>query len=120
MEEFEVFLDSEGLQKVFEIVDMYVNKDEMKKRFELLDVSGSGVLTIDEFVEGLATYQEGLSTKHIVNLDYAVRRLSARFDIRMKEMETKVATLKKRNIILLDGLRKQEQIYQQQHCAIFA
>lgn len=119
-EEFEAFLDSEGLQKVFEIVDMYVHKDEMRKKFEILDVSGSGELTIDEFVEGLATYQEGLSTKHIVTLDYALRRLGAHFDSVMSDMEKKVGTLKSRNSILLDSLRKQEQIHQQQHCAIYA
>jgi Na+-transporting methylmalonyl-CoA/oxaloacetate decarboxylase gamma subunit len=119
-DEFDQFLESESLQSLFAKLNIPFNKDELKKRFDLLDVTGAGHLTIDEFVEGLAAYHEGLSTKHVVNLDYSVRRLEVNFDKRIKELEHHAELLKRRNIILLENMRKQEQIYQQQHCAIYA
>mmetsp|Transcript_27192 Transcript_27192/g.49541 ORF Transcript_27192/g.49541 Transcript_27192/m.49541 type:complete len:545 (-) Transcript_27192:55-1689(-) len=119
-EELEELLESHSLKKVFEACDIQVQKDELKKRFEMLDVSDTGVLTIDEFVEGLAWYQEGLSTKHIVNLDYSVRRLSMTFEGKIDRLELKVSTLRKKSNALLDRIRKQNQVYLQQHMALHA
>lgn len=119
-EELEDLLESHNLKKVFEACDIAVQKDDLKKRFDMLDVADTGVLTIDEFVEGLAWYQEGLSTKHIVNLDYSVRRLSMTFEGKIDRLELKVTNLRKRSGAILDRLRKQNQVYYQQHMALHA
>jgi voltage-gated sodium channel len=118
--EFDAFLQSETLEKLFKSLEISFHKEEMRQTFDILDISRSGTLKIEEFVEGLASYQEGLSTKHVVTLDYSVRRLAANFDSKISVIERNVETLMKRNAVLLENMRKQEQVYQQQHCAIYA
>eukprot|EP00932_Pfiesteria_piscicida_P004996 SRR837773.14901.p1 GENE.SRR837773.14901~~SRR837773.14901.p1 ORF type:complete len:117 (+),score=32.04 SRR837773.14901:52-351(+) len=53
-------------------------------------MSESGQLTIDEFVTGLSTLQEGLATKHMVSIDYPLKRVSLKTGKHIDKLATAV------------------------------
>merc|ERR1712137_885888 len=75
LEEFNGLVEKDFVYKRMKELGIQLSHDELLKAFELLDVDDSGELTIDEFVEGLGYMQEGLATKHIVNVDYSLKRV---------------------------------------------
>lgn len=74
----------------------------------MLDTDGVGELTIDEFVSGLAYLQEGLSTKHIVDVEYSVKKVSHRTEQRLEKIKRFMADMKSLNQDVHASLRGQE------------
>merc|ERR1712217_887846 len=118
--EFEALLSTNMMDSLFAKLDIHIKKEELLETWDMLDVSGEGVLTVDEFVDGLAYLQEEtISTRHIVVIDYSIKRLNLNMGTRLKALKSKVSMWRKRNQCLLDTLRQQEQVHQQQNIALW-
>lgn len=87
---------------------------DLENAWDLLDVHKTGELTIDEFVTGLAFLQEGLSTKHIANVDYTQKRTSAKAVENLERIRLAVAAIKDRNSELEAGMKTHNETSQQE------
>merc|ERR1712207_93725 len=85
-----------------------LSSEEMLKAWDMLDVDDSGELTIDEFVDGLGYLQEGLATKHIVNVDYSLKGVERQVQQRMDGIQNAVRPVTQQNEKILSVIRKQE------------
>merc|ERR1719277_1111918 len=63
---------------------VHMSRDDLTKAWEMLDIDDSGELTIDEFVTGLSTLQEGLTTKHMVCVDYSLKKVTLKAESSME------------------------------------
>lgn len=96
---------------------IHMTQDEFFKCWDMLDVHGEGELTIDEFVTGLAYLQEGLSTKHIVSVDYTLKRVAVRVQVKMDALREIIDSIKLKSEDVLDNMRTQEEwLAEQQRC----
>merc|ERR1712217_354994 len=88
----------------------YLDKEEFEslinKAWSMLDMDGSGELNIEEFVTGLSYLQEGLATKHILNVDYSLKRVAVNCENRMDKMSILVAQVVGQNEEIMRHLEK--------------
>lgn len=117
--EFEELVESEALTKLMGKLDVSIVKEDMTKTWDMLDVTKEGVLTIEEFVDGLSWLQEGLCTRHVATLRYGIQRFTKQVEHRMGRLEDRVARCRRQNEVLLSSLRKQEQVQRQQCLALY-
>mmetsp|Transcript_37518 Transcript_37518/g.86587 ORF Transcript_37518/g.86587 Transcript_37518/m.86587 type:complete len:463 (+) Transcript_37518:142-1530(+) len=96
-EEFDQMMQKEFVQQQMKKLGVNLTQDELKGAWQLLDVDGSGELTIDLFVSGLAYLQERLSAIHVVNVDYNLKRTSARMHLRLAKVAEYLEELKRQN-----------------------
>lgn len=90
-QEFEALLEEMNLAEMLQQLNIPVTKDDLYKTWEMLDVSEKGVLTIDEFVDGLSFLGEnGVTTRHIVNVDYNIRRIAHKLFSRVSRLFRKL------------------------------
>mmetsp|Transcript_23893 Transcript_23893/g.65094 ORF Transcript_23893/g.65094 Transcript_23893/m.65094 type:complete len:503 (-) Transcript_23893:40-1548(-) len=117
--EFQQMLETEQLNELLTSLDINVKKEELFEMWDTLDVVGSGTLTIDEFVDGLAYLQEDqIMTRHIANLDYGIRRLSSDLESRFCSLTLRVSEWRAQNQMLLDALQQEERVQQSQALAL--
>jgi len=86
-----------------------MSQDELFKCWDMLDIHAEGELTIDEFVTGLAYLQEGLSTKHIVSVDYTLKRVAVRVQAKMDVLRDTIDVIKLKSEDVLENMRTQEE-----------
>lgn len=116
-DEFQAMINNDFVYKQMKALGIHLTKEEMLKAWEMLDVDESGELTIDEFVTGLAYLQERLSAMHVVNVDYNLKRTTARINKKMADVWKLIEHLSNQNqevrSLLLNNeqLRKQQQLY---------
>jgi len=79
-DEFAALMQGASMQQHMQTVGLDMTLDAMRQAWIMLDVDGHGQLTIDDFVEGLSYLQETLSVKHIISIDYSVKRTSVRLE----------------------------------------
>merc|ERR1712137_222002 len=101
-------MDKDFVHKQMKKLDINVSKDELVKTFTMLDIDDSGELTIEEFVDGLGYLQEGLATKHIVNVDYSLKRVEKRVDSVMETINESINGVMEQHGHILQALRQQE------------
>jgi len=118
-EEFKTVIEQDKMRELFKFLEVRYNKEEMYHLWDMLDIKRSGVLTLEDFLDGLMWLQEGLSTKHLVSIDASIRRLEARLEPRLRDLERKVQGWRKKNAILTESLRKQEEVYYQQDMSLW-
>lgn len=119
-QEIEILLQSDKLLDVFRQCNIEVDQVELKRFLDMMDVDQTQQVSITDFVEGLAQYQEELSRKHIVKLEMTIKRIEQKINESLDRLEIRVGKMRNRSRALLSGLRKQEQIYMQQHTALWA
>eukprot|EP00930_Biecheleria_cincta_P035795 TRINITY_DN24599_c0_g1_i1.p1 TRINITY_DN24599_c0_g1~~TRINITY_DN24599_c0_g1_i1.p1 ORF type:complete len:487 (+),score=104.93 TRINITY_DN24599_c0_g1_i1:75-1535(+) len=85
---------------------------ELQKAWDMLDVDDSGELTIEEFVNGLSFLQEGLATKHIVHVDYGLKKITVQAEKMLEEVALKFRECEVNNGIIAKLLHKQEQFHE--------
>mmetsp|Transcript_43809 Transcript_43809/g.103575 ORF Transcript_43809/g.103575 Transcript_43809/m.103575 type:complete len:724 (+) Transcript_43809:78-2249(+) len=119
-EEFDNIVEADRLQSKLSDMDINVDKEDLLRTWEMLDVRGDGELGIDEFVDGLVCLQDGLSTKYVVNLDYSIRSVAVQIENRLGKLEAHVEGWKSRNEVLLHSLRRQHKLQQEQTVALWA
>mmetsp|Transcript_126429 Transcript_126429/g.369408 ORF Transcript_126429/g.369408 Transcript_126429/m.369408 type:complete len:508 (+) Transcript_126429:64-1587(+) len=79
-EEFEDMMQDPGMQQTMSSMGLDMTIDQLSKAWTMLDCDGHGELTIDDFVEGLSYLHETLSVKHIISIDYSVKRTAIRLE----------------------------------------
>lgn len=89
------------------------------KAWELLDHEQTGELTIDEFVVGLSSLSEELSTKHIVSVDSTLKKVAMNAGDEVSRLKGKITEMKRHNADLLERLQMQEQMHQQQRLSLW-
>mmetsp|Transcript_34377 Transcript_34377/g.78335 ORF Transcript_34377/g.78335 Transcript_34377/m.78335 type:complete len:682 (+) Transcript_34377:51-2096(+) len=119
-EEFTSIVEADRLQQKLDEMAIHVDKQELYRTWEMLDVSGEGQLKFDEFIDGLSCLQDGLSTKYVVNLDYSIRRVAVLIEGRLEKLESQVEGWRHRNDLLLQSLRRQHKLQQEQSVALWA
>jgi len=97
-------------------VDM--SQEELENVFDTLDIDQSGELSIDEFVTGLSYFQEGLSTKHVVNIDYSLRRITHRIEQRMNNLSAEVHEVFRQNKEILILQKSHEELREKQRMTL--
>jgi len=118
-EEFEAMMDQEFVRKRMRSLGVDITPQELRKAWEMLDIDDSGELTIDEFVEGLSFLTEVLSTKHIVNIDYSLKRTANRIDRDLDGLLSELEDVKSQNQKILEHLNRQDAHYQQHELSLW-
>jgi len=73
-EEFAHLIHQDNVTKHMDDLGVSISREELLHTFDMLDVDESGELTIDEFTLGLSLMQQDLSIKHVVAINYAIKR----------------------------------------------
>merc|ERR1711957_617881 len=104
-----------------EELDVHLSADDLSRAWDMLDVDESGELSIDEFVAGLAYLQEGLEAKHIVNVDYELKRTAIRFDAKIEQLSHCMNEVSKHTIDIAESLacRSKSHVRQQPYLKAF-
>mmetsp|Transcript_37734 Transcript_37734/g.112613 ORF Transcript_37734/g.112613 Transcript_37734/m.112613 type:complete len:490 (+) Transcript_37734:165-1634(+) len=113
-EEFSEMMQKDFVHKQMKDLGIHLTHEELFKAWDMLDIDESGELTIEEFVTGLSYLQEGLSTKHIVNVDYSLKRVTVRCEERMSKIQSNVKEVIRQNEDILARLRTRDQNKQDQ------
>lgn len=113
-DEFSEMMQKEFVHKQMKDLGIHLTHEELFKAWDMLDIDESGELTIEEFVTGLSYLQEGLSTKHIVNVDYSLKRVTVRCEDRMSKIHGTVKEIVRQNEDILAKLKLKEQQSEQQ------
>mmetsp|Transcript_108254 Transcript_108254/g.337358 ORF Transcript_108254/g.337358 Transcript_108254/m.337358 type:complete len:488 (-) Transcript_108254:343-1806(-) len=118
--EFQGMLQTDHLNQLLNNLEMHVKKEELSEMWDTIDVAGTGVLTIDEFVDGLAFLQEDrIMTRHVATLDYNIRRLSRDLEKRLRSLTRRVQEWRAQNSIFMDALEHEDWVQRQQNLALF-
>jgi len=95
-----------------------MTEEELMKAWDIFDVDESGELSIDELISGLSILQEILQTRHVVSLDYGVRRVSVKINSRMMKIQHEIDHVRKQKEEISSILDLTEKI-QSQHWSDF-
>lgn len=74
-EEFQVMVESGKVETLLNEFDIKMEKEKLYDTFRMLDVKDVGVITLEEFMEGLIVLGEGIHTRHVVGMDYDAGRI---------------------------------------------
>jgi len=107
MGEFSTMISQEFVHKRMKELGVYLSRKELFKAWEMLDIDESGELTIDEFVTGLSTLQEGLATKHMVSVDYSLKKVTLKTEARMEQVSLDTQELAKESASVHQLIRDQ-------------
>mmetsp|Transcript_29470 Transcript_29470/g.68609 ORF Transcript_29470/g.68609 Transcript_29470/m.68609 type:complete len:375 (-) Transcript_29470:73-1197(-) len=106
-DEFKKLIQKESLSNYMRTLGINIQMQDLERAWLMLDVDQSGELTIDEFVMGLAYLQEGLSTKHVMNIDSEIKRVSQRTEGRLNKLVEEISHMLGQNVELKDKLKEQ-------------
>jgi len=109
-DEFNDMIESARLHETLLTLNISIHIEDLYKTWDMLDIRGAGVLTIDEFVDGLAwLHEDAVSTRRIASIDYDIRKLSQSLRNKLGRLMRKITVTRKQNQKLLHTLRCQEQ-----------
>merc|ERR1712187_227120 len=106
LKEFEELVKDEYVMKTMEDLGVGLSHEELRRAFFMLDVDESGELTIEEFTMGLGQLQQGLTTKHVVSIDYALQRVQVKLSGKIDQMITVAETCDMTNEKLMNSLQR--------------
>lgn len=118
-QEFDDMIGNPQILNQIRHLGVAINRQDLLDAWGMLDIDGAGELTIDEFVTGLAYLQEGLSTKHIVDVEYQVKRVSFKTQKRIEKIKKFMENMKRLNAEVLTSLKTQETMDMQQLRALW-
>eukprot|EP00928_Gymnodinium_smaydae_P009680 TRINITY_DN13623_c0_g2_i1.p1 TRINITY_DN13623_c0_g2~~TRINITY_DN13623_c0_g2_i1.p1 ORF type:complete len:509 (+),score=103.75 TRINITY_DN13623_c0_g2_i1:110-1636(+) len=90
--EFNNMIENDTVIQKMEALGVSLPKEDLKRTFTMLDVDGSGELSIEEFITGLTQLQQSLNTAHVVSLDYALKRVQFTLLERMAVLQAMLST----------------------------
>lgn len=118
-EEFDALLEKEFVHEQMRALGIHLPRGELEEAWRTLDYDESGELTIDAFVDGLSFLQEGLGTKHIVNVDYSMKRVHTKVKARMDKCKFSLMELVEENQEVVDKLKAQGASQHQQQLSFW-
>jgi voltage-gated sodium channel len=110
-EEFSNLIEQDFVLKRMKELGIHLTVPELYKAWDMLDVDESGELTIEEFVTGLSYLQEGLATKHIVHVDYSLKKITNKAEAKLDEIAAKLAEVTANSAKITACLSKQDRFY---------
>jgi len=113
LDEFEALMEKDFVHKRMRDLEINMRREELMKTFGMLDVDDSGELTIEEFVDGLGYLHEGLATKHIVNVDYSLKRVEKRVETRFELLSSSATEVAQQHEDILRRMRRQRMLHDQ-------
>merc|ERR1712224_188016 len=78
-EEFIALMGKTSVHKEMTRLGIEFTPEWLHGVWEMLDIDGSGELKINDFVVGFSYLQEHLATKHLVSMEYSLKRISTNF-----------------------------------------
>lgn len=108
--EFEAMIKSPFILRQMRRLGVHLTMEDMHKAWEILNVDESGNLTIDDFVEGLTFMQQDLTTRHVMDIDYSLKRVSTRLEDRVDRLNATLAEIRQQNEDIVQCLRSQEEL----------
>lgn len=98
---------------------IHLSEADFQKAWNMLDIDGSGELSIEEFVNGFSALHESLSTKHVVNIDYSLKKVSFEMETRLDRLESSIAHLRAQNEEMRESLNTQERMRDAQSLSLW-
>mmetsp|Transcript_41287 Transcript_41287/g.119423 ORF Transcript_41287/g.119423 Transcript_41287/m.119423 type:complete len:527 (-) Transcript_41287:120-1700(-) len=106
--EFETMMKKDFVAEQMQQMGFTMTEDEIMKAWDMLDVDRAGELTIGSFVNGLAYLQEKLTTRHVMNLHYLLRKVSRRLDMCIADISQQLEGLHEENEAIASCLLSSE------------
>lgn len=119
LEEFQAMMEKDFVHKRMQTLGISLSRDDFLAAFHMLDIDDSGELTIEEFVDGLGYLQEGLATKHIVNVDYTLKRVERRVEDGMSRIIDTIGKVTAQHHAILHRIRKQESLHSKHQLSLW-
>lgn len=117
--EFEAMIKSPFVLRQMRRLGVHLTMEDMYKAWKILDVDGSNELDIDEFVEGLTFMQEDLTTRHVMDIDYSLKRVSARLEVRINKLSDRLEEIRQQNEDIVQCLNTQEELCSQTNMSLW-
>jgi hypothetical protein len=88
--------------------------NDIERTWKTFDVDDSGVLDINELVDGFALLQEGLATKHVATIGYSLKRFSLQAEQDMTCLEEGAEKLQEQAQELRQRIQAQQNLYREE------
>merc|ERR1719329_1286657 len=111
--EFDAMIKSPFVLRQMRRLGVHLTMEDMNKAWEILNVDEEGNLTIDDFVEGLTFMQQDLTTRHVMDIDYSLKRVSTRLEDRIDRLNVTLAEIRQQNEDITQCLRSQAELCNQ-------
>jgi len=118
-EEFTVLTKKDYVLERMKELGVHLSEEDFQKAWDMLDIDGTGELSIEDFVSGFSALHESLSTKHVVNIDYSLKRVSFSMEQRLDKLENSIADLKALQTDMSESLDNQERMRDAQSLSLW-
>lgn len=118
-DEFQALMSKDFVHVRMKELGIAFDQEELDDLWKMLDVKNCGELNIDEFVDGLGYLQECLDTKHIVKVDYSLKRVQTRVMNRIRQTDAVVVSVLGQHEEIIERLSKQEHAHHQQQLSFW-
>jgi len=118
-EEFETMMRKEFVITEMRNMGFSMTEEEIVKSWDMLDIDRGGELTIDSFVSGLSYLQEKLTTRHVMNISYLLKRVSRHLEESVSHLFQELDALRDQNAEIIESLHCQEQLRDQQQLSLW-
>lgn len=118
-EEFLALMVQEFVHVEMRKTGINMTMEELLKAYQMLDIDGSGELTIDEFVSGFSYLREALCTKHVVNIDYSLKRFSMTMETRIERLCAEISEFSMENEEIAELMDRQDEMQKAQRLSLW-
>mmetsp|Transcript_123775 Transcript_123775/g.194139 ORF Transcript_123775/g.194139 Transcript_123775/m.194139 type:complete len:534 (+) Transcript_123775:75-1676(+) len=118
-EEFTELTKKDYVVERMQELGVHLSEEDFQKAWDMLDVDGSGELSIDAFVNGFSALHEALATKHVVNIDYSLKRVQFEMEQRLETLDDQIKELRAQNEEMWTSLDNQERMREAQSLSLW-
>lgn len=118
-EEFETMMKKEFVAEQMRHMGFTMTEEEIVKAWDMLDIDRKGELTIDSFVSGLSYLQEKLTTRHVMNISYSLKRVQRRIEVCVGTLLTELDGVSEQNAAIGQCMDCQDKLREQQQLCVW-
>lgn len=118
-DEFSALMEKDFVHEQMRALGVHLTEEELYSAWDTLDYGDSGELTIEEFVYGLSHLQEGLDTKHIVNVDYGLKRTHGKAEEGLGKCKEALDQVLEESSQILERMKEQGKSQHQQQLSFW-
>eukprot|EP00747_Dinoflagellata_sp_TGD_P023378 gnl/TRDRNA2_/TRDRNA2_129765_c0_seq4.p1 gnl/TRDRNA2_/TRDRNA2_129765_c0~~gnl/TRDRNA2_/TRDRNA2_129765_c0_seq4.p1 ORF type:complete len:501 (+),score=99.03 gnl/TRDRNA2_/TRDRNA2_129765_c0_seq4:33-1535(+) len=119
LSEFQEMMEQEEVRRQMKDMGVLMSTEDMEKMFvKHLEVLATDQLELDEFIAALSYLQEGLAAKHVVNIDYSLKRLSWKLDKSLGELQVRLQDVVVQTEAIVTCVRRIEEKSKAQEAAM--